>query len=218
MAAQKYKHMNITKQQIDSFIEELQTKTKANGVNFIVGEESTVKYFKSDLRVSGYFIDYGTPTLAIATGKEVNSWFMILLHESSHMDQWIEKSPYWTNSFIDGKEAVDYIDEWLNGKDFDDEFLNSVFEKAIMVELDCERRTIQKAKDYGFEIDFEDEIKKANSYILFYRFIQEFKKWYGVDKAPYQIKEVWQEMPSTFDIDYSKLSDDLKDLYNKYCV
>ncbi len=210
--------MNITKEKIDYFIQELKNKTQANGVKFIIGEEATVKYFNNDLRVSGYFVDYGTPTLAIATGKDINEWFMILLHESSHMDQWIEQSAYWVDSFIDGREAVDYIDEWLNGKDFDEDSLNSIFHKAIMVELDCERRTIQKAKNYGFDIDFESEIKKANSYILFYLFIKEYRMWYSVNKAPYQIKEVWQEMPSSFDIDYTKLDDKLKKLYNKYCI
>lgn len=210
--------MNISKNQIDSFVQELKNKTETNGVKFIVGDGSTIEYINGGIQVSGYFVDYGNPTLAIATGKDIESWFMILLHESSHMDQWIEKSPYWTDSFIDGKEAVDYINDWLNGQEYDEEFLNNVFEKALMVELDCERRTIQKAKNYGFDIDFESEIKKANSYILFYRFIQEFKKWYGVNKAPYQIKEVWQEMPSSFDIDYSKLDDKLKKLYNEYCI
>jgi hypothetical protein len=47
--------------------------------------------------------------------------------------------------------------------------------------------------------------------------LKEVRKWNVTGKAPYQIKEVWSQMPKTFDMDYYNVPENLKELYLKYC-
>ncbi len=203
--------------EIQKLIDDIKKECEVNGVEVILQNTKTIPYAIGDLPVSGYFIDYGNPKLAVATGKPLKEWVMVLAHESSHMEQCIEKSPYWTNSFIDGREAVEYIDEWCAGKEFSKEEIDDICKRAREVEWDCERRTIEKAIKYKLPVNITEEIQKANSYILFYTFIKDVRKWNAPGKAPHQIREVWSVMPTNFSIDYEVVPDEYKELYLKYC-
>lgn len=200
-------------------IADIKKRAQDNGVQLHLIDSKTIPYAIGNFPVNGYFIDYGKPTLAVAINKPIQDWIMVLAHEGSHMEQWIEKSPYWTNSFIDGREAVEYIDEWCNGKDLPEEELNDICKIAREVEWDCEKRTIEKIKKYNLSppINIEEEIQKANSYILFYTFIKQTRKWNKLGQAPYQIKEIWSHMPTTFDMDYSVVPEKIAELYKQYC-
>lgn len=204
--------------EISSIIKDIENQCKLNNIKIIYGEGSTIPYPHTGFPVSGYFIDYGNPTLAVAKGKPIKDWLMILLHESSHMDQFIEKSKYWTENFINDKESVEYIDEWINGKNFKKEDIEKFTKKSIDVELDCEKRTIAKLKKYNVDIfNIGEETQKANSYIIFYNIVKEFRKWNAVGKAPYQIKEVWSKMSTKFDMNYDFVNNDIKEIYLRYC-
>lgn len=201
---------------IDNLINDIRDSAEKNGVNVILEDTETIPYIIGGFPCSGYFVDYGKPTLGVAMKKPVEEFIMVLCHESCHMDQWIEKSDAWNNNFINGKEAVEWIDEWCGGLELSDSELERAVIAARGVELDCERRTINKAIKYKLPINIKEEIQKANSYILFYTMIKDTRKWNVPGKAPYQIKEVWSQMPATFDIDYTIVPDDIKELYNKY--
>lgn len=203
--------------EIQKLVEDIKNKAIDNGVEIILEDSKSVPYAIGDFPVSGYFIDYGNPTLAVATGKPLKEWIMVLSHEGSHMEQWIEKSPYWTNSFINGKEAVDYIDEWCGGKEMSERELDDICKRSREVEWDCEKRSIEKAKKYNLPINIKEEIQKANSYILFYTLVKETRKWSTPGKAPHNIKEVWSSMPDTFDMDYTIIPDHIRELYLKNC-
>lgn len=203
--------------EINQLVEDTKKKAEENGVKLIIQDSKTVPYAVGDFPVSGYFIDYGSPTLAVATGKPLKDWVMVLAHEGSHMEQWIENSPFWKNSFINGREAVEYIDEWCGGKEFSKEEIDDICKRALEVELDCEKRTVEKAIKYNLPVNVEEEIQKANSYILFYTFIKEIRKWNTTGKAPYQVKEVWSKMPTTFEMDYFTVPEEISEIYRKYC-
>lgn len=202
---------------IDKVVQDITKKAEDNGVQIILEPTPTIPYAVGDFPCAGYFVSYGRPTLAVATGKPLKDWIMVLVHESSHMDQWLEGSKAWTNNFVDGKESVDYIDEWLSGKEMTEEEIDDLISRSIDVERDCEMRTIEKVKEYNLPVNVDEEIQKANSYILFYRMLKITRKWNKPGKAPYQIKEVWSQMPKTFYMDYSEVPEDLQELYLKYC-
>lgn len=202
---------------IDKLIEDTKEKAEQNGVKVILQDTPTVPYAVGGFPCSGYFVDYGNPTLVVATGKPIEQWVMVLAHESSHMDQWCEGVPEWTNNFVEGKESVDYIDEWCSGKEFTEGELNDFINRSIAVERDCEMRTIKKAQEYNLPINIEEETQKANSYILFYTMLKETRKWSTPGKEPYRIKEVWSQLPKTFDMDYSYVPEHIKEVYLKYC-
>lgn len=207
---------NITPE-ISKLIEDIKSKAESNGVKITLSDDKTVPYIVGEFPCSGYFVDYGNPVLVVAIGKPLKDWIMVLAHESSHMDQCLEKSKYWTDSFIDGREAVEYIDEWCSGKDFSDAQIEDFTRRSREVEWDCERRTIEKAKEYKLPINIKEETQKANSYIWFYTLVKEIRKWNKPGQAPYQIKEVWSQVPDTFDMDYSTVPKEIKDLYKNHC-
>lgn len=209
--------MRIKKAIVDKILSDIREKAKQHNVRLILNNTKSVKYPGSGFLASGYFIDYGHPTLAVAMNNPTSEWIMVLLHESSHMDQWIEKSPFWTKSFIKGRESVDYLDEWINGKELTKKQLKNVIKRSREVEWDCEMRTIEKAKKYGLPNNLENEIKKANSYIWLYTLLEDTRKWTKSGKSPYKVKQVWSKMPKTFNIDYNTMPEDVKKLYLKYC-
>lgn len=196
-------------------IHDTKKQARDNGVKLILPDSITIPYPRGNFEVNGYFVAYEEPTLAVAVGKPLNDWIMILAHEGSHMEQWIEKSPYWINSFIDGKEAVDHLDEWCSGREMTKEELDNVFRRSREIEWDCERRTIEKAKKYNLPVKISEEIQKANSYIFLYSLMREFKRW--PDKRPYQVREIWSRLPDSFDVDYDHIPEKIKELYWKFC-
>ena len=201
-----------------TIIDDITKKANENGVKLLLPETNTVPYVTGS-EVSGYFVDNGNPTLACAIGGDIKRWGPILAHESSHMDQWIENCSAWTNNYYKGREAVDWLDEWCQDKvQFNDEEVDDLIERAIGVELDCEKRTIEKEKKYNLPVNIEEEIQKSISYILFYRFLKESKKWNSPGKAPYLIKEIWSLMPKSFnEIDFKTVPENIKEAYYKYC-
>lgn len=207
---------NVTS--FEEFVEDVKQQAIKNGVKVILTPTDTVKYV-TGAEVSGYFVDNGDPTLACAIGGDIKKWGPILAHESSHMDQWIEKSPFWTRNYYKGRESVDLLDEWCqDDQDFTDSEVDDLIERSIGVELDCEKRTVEKEKKYKLPVNITEEIQKSISYILFYRFLKESKKWNSPGKAPYLIKEIWSLMPKTFEeADFSTVPDNIKEAYYKYC-
>jgi hypothetical protein len=181
------------------------------------GEEKGIDY------VSGYFLgdDYGDkPEFGIGVGGSKWEWFLIFLHESCHMDQWIEKCPVWLNGNISKeKDCYDLLSDWMNGRSFDDLEIRNIIKSCIEIELDCERRTVEKIKKYNLHhtIDVYEYTQKANSYIGFYGVISKYKKWY--DRPPYRNPDIWMRMPKIFMISekYYELDEKYLELYNKYC-
>jgi hypothetical protein len=199
-------------------IEDIKKVANQHNVKLILPETESVLYV-TGVEVSGYFIDNGEPTLACGVGGDIKVWGPVLAHESSHMDQWIENCKEWRDNYWKGRECVDWLDEWCQGKvELTDEEVDDIIDRAIGVELDCEKRTIEKEKKYNLPVNISDEIQKSISYILFYRFIKESKKWNTGGKAPYLIKEVWSLMPKSFDeCDFKVVPDNIKEAYYKYC-
>lgn len=196
-------------------IEDIRKQAEENNVRMILRDSETIAYPTGGFEVSGYFVAYERPTLAVAVGKPIEDWILILAHEGSHMEQWIEKSPYWTGSFIEGKEAVDRLDEWCSGKEMTKEELDDICRRSRDVEWDCERRTIEKIEKYDLPVNMREEIQKANSYIFLYTLMKEFRKW--PERRPYQVKEVWSQMPDNFDVNYEQIPENIKELYGKFC-
>jgi hypothetical protein len=87
---------------------------------------------------------------------------------------------------------------------------------SIIVEVDCEKRTVEKIKKYGLDsiINIDEYIQKSNAYVLFYLWMRKNRKWYTIGKEPYNIPDVVSVMPKTFDIDYTELSPDILDAFD----
>jgi len=144
------------------------------------------------ITVSGYF-DTGTDTLAVATKKDKKEWLEILIHESCHLDQYIENSPEWDDQEICTVDVNAMLDLWL-GKhiEMNDKQVQAVMKKIIDCERDCDLRSIEKIKKYGLDdiINIDRYTQKANAYHLSYYAVRKLRRWNKPLKAAYQVEEV----------------------------
>lgn len=187
------------------FIEKILADCKKNSVKFIVGKGKQIRY-DNNTKVGGYFSDF-PPVLAYAGGHK--DFLELLIHESSHMDQWTDKMSLYMKSRKKDDDGI--FDKWLAGTDVSKRKINFIIDRIQAIELDCEKRSVEKIKKYGLPVDVESYIRKSNSYIFLYTLIKENRKW--TKTGPYRIKEIVDAMPNKFLKDYSKMSTKLKDLY-----
>ena len=141
------------------------------------------------LPCSGYF-DEKTLCVAVNKKKEMD-WLMVLVHEDCHLDQWLEGSEYW----VPDKDAISIVEGWIAGKKYTKKRLLQGFNNTIAVELDCEKRSVLKAKKYKLPLNMKQYIQQANSYLFAYAASYHTKKWY---KSPYENVKIWSKMPDEF--------------------
>lgn len=203
-------------------IRDIFLNARLNDVKFNLSNEEKIHYPNgSEFFVSGYFLgdeNENYPELGIAVGGKKEDWLPVLLHESCHMDQWVERSAVWALSYIGGKDIYDMLDEWINGKEFIQWEIDKIIKNCIEIELDCEKRVLDKIiKNKLSGINQYEYIQKANSYVMFYCAILKNRKWY--DNAPYKDENVWGEMPSRFldKEEYFNCREEYLNLYNKFC-
>ncbi len=205
---------------IIDFCRHVENITKKNAVLFTLSPDSHIPYPSTKDLVNGYMIELPQKELAVATKKPLELWLPVLVHESSHLDQMLEKSDYWYNSYVPGTtlETIDIITLWIEGKiELNEKQLNTYTTLSRDVELDCERRTVEKIKTFNLPIGIREYIQKANSYIFFYSAMKKTKAWYIPGKEPYNTKEVWSLCPTEFlaDNEYEKVPENLMEQYQK---
>jgi len=200
------------------FLKIIKEKCKSLGVKYLFPITSKVSYPGSgDIKVSGYFDNIPEPILACAIGKPFYQWLEILVHESCHMDQWLENSSLWSDIRKDGIDCDKRMDEWLGGKEYGVEEYTYFIRTMQAVELDCEKRSVEKIIKLNLPINVEAYVKKANSYLFFYTILLHTKKW--CENAPYNVKEIIEQMPGhflSFD-EYGAVSDEILKIYKENC-
>lgn len=182
------------------FMETEKQKAISNGIAFIMSDTERVDYFGR--KVNGYFEaempmnDNFGPCMATAIGKPLDQWLQTFAHETSHMDQYLEKSPVWMST-----QEYSICDKWLAGESFTQEEIQETIFKIILLEADCEKRTMEKIKKHNLPIILEVYAKRANAYLLFHHWMLDNKLWYN--KAPYEIEAITKEMDSELhDLNY----------------
>lgn len=166
------------------------------------------------VRCSGYFDDE-TLVLACALGKPEDDWLRILIHEFCHVEQWVEQCKAWTDyDFARQDENGMSIDDWLDGTiEATHEQLWPMCIASMNVEADCEKRVVQKCKDYNLDIDVEEYIQRANAYVYYYHIVLKKRAWYKTGREPYTLREVWSKMPKTFPENHDVLPPGLEDAF-----
>lgn len=180
----------------------------ANDIKLILSKDRRVELSSGEY-CNGYFCDQERE-FAVSCGQPYHDWLIIFLHESSHMDQWLEQIPEW---LILNKGYDD-----LPFKEMTDEQQISHTTRYRDIELDCERRTAQKIVELDIDIGItvEEYIQKCNAYVWFYNIVLLTGKWYTIGKEPYNVEEIWRAMPTHFDNDYTITPQHVKELMIKY--
>ncbi len=182
----------------------------------------------TDIEMNGYFISGRRPKLCVAMKKPVSDWLHVLVHESCHMDQWLEGSPLWRDLMVApwGKSALElFCGAFRGGKNdtnesipLSEEDIEDLFGRIVAAERDCEERAVEKIKAYDLPIDPSEYIRRANAYLWYHAMIPVLGGFYPTGKEPYRIKEVWAHCPDHFDNDYAVVPKILERAYRTYCV
>lgn len=183
------------------FVDHVLRRAVRRGVSVKFSADARVPYMGDPcMLVSGYFIDRPVRELAVAQGKPTDQWLGVLVHESCHMDQWIQEAPCWQDAFMpDGREALDWLNDWVARRlELPQDQVLDIVRRCRELELDCERRAVMRIQQYDLPLSIEDYIRKANAYVFFYDFIATSRKWYPDDTAPYEQEEVISHAPGFF--------------------
>lgn len=192
------------------FIEE--TSIACNKRNVVLHLPDTREVDYGDGMVSNGFFDSEDGVLATAIGQPLEDWFPIFVHETCHFDQWATDSKIWTEYPI---EYDSYLLE-----DMTDEMFFDFCDKTYELEFDCDIRAIEKIKNKSLDslINLEEYIQKAHAYTMLYQVLKVANKrsFYTIGKEPYNIEEIWTQMPTTFDMQ-TTITEELTNLYLSKC-
>jgi len=203
---------------VEHFMYESQREMEASGVEIYLEHNATHVALPSGMKCNGYFIDNPIIKFACATQKPFANWFPIYVHEYGHFTQWRDKIPAWTDVWIDGLYYDNFLDQWLGYRQmrFAPWKVARFIQAGIALESDCERRVIDLIGKHSLPINKEEYAQKANSYVHFYNYIEENRKWYIPGKEPYNLPEVWSQFNTTVDNDFSP-NEAYMELYAKHC-
>lgn len=192
--------------QIKEIIADVASLCVQNNITFRLEWSSAIT--EDEFACSGYFDE---SSLVVATKKPKKDWITTLLHESCHMDQWLSTD---AAAWVSDEKGLLIVEEWLKDSIIDKKQAKIGFRNTVDLELDCEKRTVQKIKYYDLKISTEEYIQKANAYLFSYVHSFHNKKWYP---QPYEKFHIWSQMPKTFlskAEDYFKRFSKYKSLYS----
>ena len=191
-----------TAEGVQRFLDDLRIKCRENNIKIKFRRGKRVK-IEDGIYGGGYF--YYIDREIVVARKNIH-WLAILVHESCHLDQYLENTEIWQKSDKWGHQ----LDNWLSGKKVKN--LRKAVNSTIALELDCEKRSIKKIAYYDLPINTITYIQKANAYILYYKYVGQVRRW---KPKPYDNPEIYLKMPSRFMSDsyYRKLPDKIKKIF-----
>lgn len=189
------------------FISDLKGLCKEHGVSLFLVNGKHIDH-KGE-RYGGWF-DPDTLELFCAYRRHSIIQLEILVHESCHLDQHIEKRPMWQAAIK--YDAWNKWGRWMSGEEFKPFQVKRFMRLIQLAEMECEQMSVEKIKKYRLPIDIRRYRAKANSYLLFYTLMLDTRKWVD-DKGPYKFPSIVREMPSDRIISDFSMSEDLKKLY-----
>jgi hypothetical protein len=206
--------------ELHPYINELVRRTSDLGVKLLMERASHVVYAGTEC--SGFFTNIPEPLLAFPLEGPQSETTM--LHESQHMEQWHENCKAWRENMVTSTIGVeDLMFLWVDKKiELTDAQARRYAQLSCNVELDCEKRTVRLIKKLKKEgkttIDVKTYTQKANSYSMFWKMVGKSRQWYTIGKQPYVLPEVYSEFPTTFSLDYTKLSKKYEQLFEQHCL
>jgi hypothetical protein len=189
------------------FIEMVKSGCKKHKISCKLKDVNYLKPVPS-IRCTGYFDDENK-TLQVAM-KQKDS-FEILVHEYSHLTQWIDKVPV----YMKANKYLLAVDKWIAGTNLPSAVVDAAIQGTVDLELDNEKRAVKLIDKYNLSIDIDAYIKKANAYLYFYHWMRRTRKWSGPNNSPYRNKNIIAAMPTTFRGKYDKLPKRFEKLFKQ---
>ncbi|MBX7077368.1 MAG: hypothetical protein K1X33_08675 [Methanobacteriaceae archaeon] len=199
----------MKKSNVLKFIEQLKQDCKSNKIGLFLYNQ---KFLIDDGdKFGGWFCPLKKELHCSFPNKLQTKYVELLVHESCHMDQFINQTPKWVKE--QNNDSLSIFWEWLKNPTKIN--INQHLLNVQLMEAECEQLSIQKIIDLDLGINIQQYIQKANSYLVFYTVLKETKKW--CDYPPYKFKEIWLQMPSDKILQKFSISKELKALYKAKC-
>lgn len=184
--------LNKSPEKVQPLLKAMLKTLKKNKVRLLIEDAPQVQ-LSDDVRCSGFF-NSSPLEFAVAVGKDFDVWFKIFIHEYCHFEQWSEDAKLFDQKADNIAHFFSHLepDVKISKKN-----LNIYMKDAIWLEYDCERRVLEKIKEYGLEEFLNPEVyaQTSNSYFNFYHFVKEKREWYKSGQEPYNLEHVWSLFP-----------------------
>jgi len=208
---ERLKNQKTFEEMKDDIVKFIRRECSIHDVTAYFGKGKSVQC--GSIKTNGYFSS-SDKKLAVSLGKD--DWVFTLVHEYSHMKQWLENCKEWSRYVA--TDHQDYGRAFTNSNNINSKNLRKSIEVIMNLELDCEQRSVKLLREFGFNEDLISEYtQKANSYIIFYLFIEENRTWYEIGREPYSLEKVWKKFPKNFNYDRIEIYGKNKDLFHQ-CV
>jgi len=182
---------------------------KRNGIKIALIKKKQVVCNGETMKTNGYF-DSEARKLVVAVDKPDSEWQPIFIHESCHMEQFIENPFLWEKWNV----GFTHFFTWLEGgMELDEKTLLMSYQDIVDCELDCEKRAVQKIIKYGIDIDIKKYKKMSNLYLYSYAYVMASKKW---KTGIYHNQELLKCTPTPFQKSYLLIPPKLKVLLDKF--
>ena len=148
------------------------------------------------MKCTGYFDE---ETLAVATKRNEAAWFEVFIHETCHMDQFLEKIPAWNRKIKKRHCPLEMYELYTDNLiDVSEDTAIDIQKYCVEIEWDCEKRSVEKIKKFDLGIDTDKYIKKANLYLFLYPFSFRQKKWHSYRKIERNNPNILEVLPKSF--------------------
>ncbi len=189
------------------FIEFVKAECKKHNIKCILSKGSFASA-SDEIKCAGYFSSEDNELVA-AMGRTDS--LSILVHEYGHMTQWIDGFHLWDKCMKD--DSHNKLNMWLSGDYIDD--INYHIDNCRDLELDNEKRAVKLIKEFGLNINIDDYIRKSNAYIQFYNYMKISRKWSIPFNSPYRNKRIIDNCPPKFNMDYTRISKKLENIFRE---
>jgi len=164
--------------------------------------------FPESLPFNGHF-DHTSMTIIAAVDQPDDIWLSLYVHEFSHFEQWRDNR----EQFFEWQGGTERLFCRLEDESVGDRGFFDNLKLARALEWDCEVRTVENIKKYDLPIDIDWYTKRANAYIYFYTYMGVSKKWYEIGREPFNIPEITEACPNTFQDNYSGMPEKLMNTF-----
>jgi hypothetical protein len=187
------------------FIQYVKDECKKHGIKCSLRNTKFVSLGKGS-KCSGYF-DSANKILVCSMNRL--DAIEILVHEYCHLTQWVENIAIWR--ICDELNTFQLMDEWLQGNEVKN--IKKVLSYNRDLELDNEKRSVEMCKRFNLNVDLIHYAKKANSYIYFYNWMKESRRWCKPLNSPYKNTRLIEAMPEHFNNNYNVLPAKLRAIF-----
>lgn len=186
------------------FIQRIHSDCELNGFTLELINNNYVD-LGDDKESSGYFDE---TEKKICVAMRCVDPIGVLAHEYNHFKQYIEAPVFYQHC----SKSYQKVFDWLDGKRVNN--ISEHIATATMLELDCEKRTVEMIKNFNLNIDIKLYIRQANAYIYFWQYIFYTRKWCDMNNTPSSNIKIVSSMPARFLNDYT-ITDKIKELFDK---